>query len=66
MIYFDASYIARLYLEDRGWEKVRDLATRSPLACGIHGNAEVTAAIHRKMREGVFTTTQFHRVLEQF
>lgn len=66
MIYFDASYVARLYLEDPGWEKVRELAARNPLACCIHGRSEVIAAFHRKLREGAFTPVQYGQVLQQF
>ena len=66
MIYLDTSYIARLYLDDPGFEKVRELAGTASLACCLHGRAEATAAFHRKLREGVFTAAQYHQVLEQF
>lgn len=66
MIYLDASYVARLYLDDQGFEAVRELARRDAVACCLHGQAEVIAAIHRKHREGVFTATQYRQVLEQF
>ncbi len=66
MIYLDASYVARLYLDDPGFEAVRGLAGRDAVACCVHGLAEVVAAIHRKHREGVFTATQYRQVLEQF
>jgi len=64
--YFDSSYVARLYLDDPGWEAVRELATRAPVACGIHGHAEVVAALHRKFREGVLTPVEYRHVLAQF
>jgi len=66
MIYFDSNYLARLYLDDPGWQTVRTLATRAPLACCRHGQAEVITALHRKLREGIFTPIQYRQVLEQF
>jgi len=66
VIYLDASYVARLYLNDPGFEAVRELAGRDAVACCLHGQAEVTAAIRRKHREGVFSATQHRQVLEQF
>lgn len=66
MIYFDTTYLARFYLDDPGWQAVRDLAATNHVACCLHGRAETAAAIHRKMREGVFTPVQFNNVLQQF
>ena len=66
MIYLDVSYILRLYVEDPGWEQVRTLAAQAPVACSLHGQAEVIAALHRKFREGVFTPSVFRQVLDQF
>ena len=66
MIYFDVSYIVRMYFEDPGWERVRSLAAEAPVACSLHGYSEVIAAIHRKYREKVLTASQYHQTLEQF
>ena len=66
MIYFDASYLVRLYYKDHGFEEVRHLATTDAIACAQHGQAEVVAALHRKCREGSLTTKAYQVVLEQF
>jgi predicted nucleic acid-binding protein len=66
MIYFDASYLVRLYYEDFGFQAVRQLATVGTIACAQHGQAEVIAALHRKYREGSLTPTAFRLVLQQF
>lgn len=66
MIYFDASYVVRLYYSDRGCEEVRHLASTDNLACAQHGQAEVIAAFHRKYREGSLTLRVYRSVLQQF
>jgi predicted nucleic acid-binding protein len=66
VIYFDASYAARLYLNDPGWEKVRQLAATDHLACCIHGRAEVIATFHRKFREGAIGSNELTTLLLQF
>ncbi len=66
MNYLDVSYILRLYVEDSGWKEVRKLAAQAPVACSLHGHAEVAAALHRKFREGAFTLSEFGKVLDQF
>jgi predicted nucleic acid-binding protein len=67
LVYFDTSYLVRLYLEDNGYEKVRRLASQKlSLASAWHGRAEVIAALHRAYREGRFTKERYDSVSKQF
>ncbi|MCE9616633.1 MAG: type II toxin-antitoxin system VapC family toxin [Lentisphaerae bacterium] len=66
ILYFDACYLVRLYVEDRGFESVRALAASAHLACAAHGEAETLGAIHRKFREHAFTASQYRHIVDQF
>jgi len=66
VIYFDTSYVVRLYLNDPGWKKVRELAKTDHVACCVHGKAETVAAFHRKFRESAIGSKELATLLKQF
>jgi len=66
VIYFDTSYLVRLYYQDAGWQAVQKLAATDHVACAWHGQAEMLAAFHRKLREGAITLSQYRALLGQF
>lgn len=66
MIYLDTNYVVRLYLQDPGWQKVRQLAGADEIACALHGRIETTAAFHRKLREGFLTPNEFAAIMKTF
>jgi len=67
VIYFDAAYVAKFYLDEPDSERVRSLAeTNGEVACCLHGRVEVLVAFHRKFREGAFPSKVFAAVAEQF
>jgi predicted nucleic acid-binding protein len=66
MLYFDTSYIVRLYTRDGGWEKVRTLAATGTVACCLHGHAETVAALHRKFREQAINQKELGQLIAEF
>jgi predicted nucleic acid-binding protein len=65
VIYFDTSYLVRLYYDDPGCDKVRDLAASDNIACAAHGKAEMVAAFHRKLRDGAISQASYAALLGQ-
>ena len=64
--YFDTSYIVRLYLEDVGFEQVREFASRHTIVSAVHGRTETIAAMHRALRERRITQPEFQVLVAQF
>jgi hypothetical protein len=67
VIYFDAAYIAKFYLEEPDSDAVRALAGEAgEVACCLYGRIEVLTVFHRKLRERAFTARTFAILCEQF
>ena len=67
MGYLDSGYIAKFYLDEPDSSAVRRLAeSLGEVHCAALGRAEVSTALHRKLREGVFDEAAFREVLAQF
>lgn len=66
MIFCDTSYLVRIYLEDIGWQEVRELCASDDVATAAHAAAEIPAALHRSLREGRMARSRFDEIIEQF
>lgn len=67
MLYFDAAYIAKFYLDEPDSARVRAVAEEAGvITCCIHGRIEVLTVFHRKLRERAFSPKTFTAVCDQF
>lgn len=47
MIFFDTTYLVRLYLDEPGADAVRELANAQPIAASWQAQAELLCTFHR-------------------
>lgn len=66
MIFCDTSYLVRVYLEDAGWQEVRELCASDDVAAAAHAEAETAAALHRAYREGRISFDRFADLMAQY
>ena len=67
MIYFDAAYIAKCYLNEPGTDKVIALAERSDGLCSCEfGRLEFFSVLHRHLRQGHLARRHISRVVKNF
>jgi predicted nucleic acid-binding protein len=66
MIFFDTTYLARLYLDDPGADHVRALVGPQPVASSWHAQAELLCTFHRAFREGRLDEAGHQAQREQF
>jgi predicted nucleic acid-binding protein len=66
MIFFDTTYLVRLYLDEKGFDAVRALALRAPIASSWHAQAELLCTFHRAFREGRLDAAGYQALRRQF
>ena len=67
VLYFDTSYLVRLYLEDPGFKQVRTIAeSATAIGSAWHAQAEIISAVHRTFRERELDQVAFVALLDQF
>lgn len=66
-VYFDSALIAKFYLNEPGREVVRDLARQTgTVVSSAIAIPEISAAFHRKLREGALEARSFKALQGQF
>jgi predicted nucleic acid-binding protein len=67
VIYFDATFLVRLYVNEPGYQEIRSLvADVDEIRSSILGKIETEAAFHRKVREGSFNQEALIKLNRQF
>lgn len=63
MIYWDTSYLAKLYLREAGTDDVLTaFAAQGGFVCGEHGRLELMTAFKRNQREGILSAVQLKMI----
>jgi predicted nucleic acid-binding protein len=66
MIYWDTSYLAKLYLREAGTDEVlHAFAGQGGFVCAEHGRLELLAAFKRNQREGLLSAARLKTVWEK-
>jgi len=66
MIFFDTTYLIRLYLDESGSDAVRALAKTLPIVSSWHAQAELLCTFHRAFREGRLDLEGYQAQRSQF
>ncbi len=68
MLYFDSTYLFRIYSVEPGHEAVKNLLaqTNQPVTIAWHGRAEIASVLLRKRREGADTPEHLSSLAKQF
>ena len=63
MIYWDTSYLAKLYLREAGTDEVFNAFTaQGGFVCGEHGRLELMTAFKRNQREGLLSAAHLKMI----
>lgn len=67
VVFFDTSYLARLYVKDAGYREVRRLTEQvHTITLAWHAHTELVSALHRAYRESRLSQDAFRAGVEQF
>ena len=67
VVFFDTSYLARLYVEDAGYLEVRRLTEFvTTVALAWHAHTELVSALHRAFRDSRLDRDAFRAAVGQF
>ena len=66
MIYWDTSYLAKLYLREAGTDDVfQSFSGQGGFVCAEHGRVELLAAFKRNQREGLLSAARLKALWEK-